>query len=209
MKWLCGVSIALALSPLLQAGSLSDRVQYVGGTVAELPGKSSGRIQITDREAFILESHGVTVRVPYSNINNLEYGQRVDRRYLEAILISPLFFLAKKRTNFLTVGYSDAAGKQQAMVFEVGKDEVRSMLVTLAAGTGRKVEFQDEEAREAALGSFLPCPLPGVCDRTESRTFFVCSRPSGSSSISSAAARQPHKSATWSSPACHPRDCLS
>lgn len=152
MKWFCGVSIALALSPLLQAGGPGDRVQYVGGTVAELPGKSSGRIQITDPEAFLFESHGVKVRVPYSTITNLEYGQRVDRRYLEAILISPLLLLAKRHTHFLTVGYTDAAGKNQAMVFEVGKGEVRSVLVSLEARTGRKVEFQDEEARKAGKG---------------------------------------------------------
>jgi hypothetical protein len=90
--------------------------------------------------------------VPYSNINNLEYGQRVDRRYLEAILISPLLLLAKKHTHFLTVGHTDPAGKQQAMVFEVGKGDVRSVLVSLEARTGRKVEFQDEEARKAGKG---------------------------------------------------------
>jgi hypothetical protein len=152
MKWFCGISIALALSPLLQAGGPGDRVQYVGGTVAELPGKSPGRIQITDPEAFLFESRGVKIRVPYSTITNLEYGQKVDRRYLEAILISPLLLLAKRHTHFLTVGYTDGAGKQQAMVFEVGKGEVRSVLVSLEARSGRKVEYQDEEARKAGKG---------------------------------------------------------
>jgi hypothetical protein len=94
----------------------------------------------------------VKIRVPYSTITNLEYGQKVDRRYLKAILISPLLLLAKKHTHFLTVGYTDGAGKQQAMVFEVGKGEVRSVLVSLEARTGRKVEYQDEEARKAGKG---------------------------------------------------------
>ena len=74
MKWLF---LALALSPLLQAGSPGDRVQYVGGTVAELSGKPSGRIQITDPKAFLFESHGVTVRVLFSNITNLEYETKL------------------------------------------------------------------------------------------------------------------------------------
>lgn len=147
-----GMFLDPALPPLLQAGSPGDRVQYVGGTVAELPGKTSGRIQITDPQALLFESHGVKVKVLYSNINNIEYGQRVDRRYLEAILISPLLLLAKKHTHFLTVGYTDAAGRQQAMVFEVAKADVRSVLVSLEARTGRKVEFQDEEARKAGKG---------------------------------------------------------
>jgi hypothetical protein len=147
-----GVSILPALSPLLQAGSPGDRVQYVGGTVAELPGKSPGRIQITDPEAFLFESRGVIIRVPYSTITNLEYGQRVDRRYLAAILISPLLLLSKRHTHFLTVGYTDSGGKQQAMVFEVGQGAVRSVLVSLEARSGRKVEYQDEEARKAGKG---------------------------------------------------------
>jgi hypothetical protein len=149
---LSGMWITPALSPLLQAGGPGDRVHYVGGTVAELPGKSEGRIQITDTEALLFESRGITVRVPYSNITNIEYGQRVDRRYAEAIFISPLLLLSKRRTHFLTVGYTDVGGKQQAMVFEVGKGDVRSVLVSLEARTGRKVEYQDEEARKAGKG---------------------------------------------------------
>ena len=150
--WMLSMLGSLALSPQLQAGSLGDRVQYVGGTVAELPGKTSGRIQIADPEMLLFSGHGVEVRVRYSNITNIEYGQRVDRRYLEAILISPLLLLSKKRSHFLTVGYTDEAGKQQAMVFQVGKGEVRSVLVGLEARSGRKVEYQDEEARKAGKG---------------------------------------------------------
>ena len=45
--------LSLALPPLLQAGSIGDRVHYVGGTVAALPHKSEGRIQITDTEAML------------------------------------------------------------------------------------------------------------------------------------------------------------
>jgi hypothetical protein len=38
------------------------------------------------------------------------------------------------------------------MVFEVPKGAIRSVLVSLEAKTGRKVEFQDEEARKAGKG---------------------------------------------------------
>ncbi|MDQ2899374.1 MAG: hypothetical protein M3Y07_06180 [Acidobacteriota bacterium] len=147
----------LALSPLLQAADSGDRVSgdrvhYIGGTLAQLPGKSEGRIQTTDSDVLLFESKGAAVRVPYRDINVVEYGQRVDRRYLEAILISPLLLLSKKRTHFLTVGYQDQDGHQQAMVFQVNKSDVRSLLVSLEARTGRKIEFQDEEARKAGKG---------------------------------------------------------
>lgn len=99
---------------------------------------------------FLTKTRSVTV--PYSRINVLEYGQKVDRRYLSAVFISPLFILAKTRKHFLTVGYEDEQGKQQALVFRVEKADIRAVLVSLEARTGRKIQFQDEEARKAGKG---------------------------------------------------------
>ena len=140
------------LPPLLLAGDPGGRAQYVGGTVAGLLSKSEGNINTTDEEVLLFRSKQASVRIPYSKINTIEYGQRVSRRVVEAILVSPLLLLAKKRKHFLTVGYTDAQGRQQAVVFQVHKGAVRSVLVSLEAKTGRKVEFQDEEARKAGKG---------------------------------------------------------
>jgi len=140
------------LPPLLLAGDSGGRARYVGGTVAGLPSKSEGNISMTDEETLLFRSKQATVRVPYHKINTIEYGQRVNRRYVEAVLISPLLLLAKKRKHFLTVGYTDDQGHQQALVFQVSKGAVRSLLVGLEARTGRKVEFQDDEARKAGKG---------------------------------------------------------
>ena len=38
------------------------------------------------------------------------------------------------------------------MIFRIGKDDIRTMLVSLEARTGRKVEFQDDDARKAGKG---------------------------------------------------------
>src|ERR1700681_1396773 len=140
------------LPPLLLAGDSGGRAQYVGGTVAGLPSKSEGNINTTDEDVFLFRWKQASVRIPYGNINTLEYGQRVNRRYAEAILISPILLLAKKRKHFLTVGYTDELGRHQAMVFELPKSVVRQMLVSLEAKTGRRVEYQDEEARKAGKG---------------------------------------------------------
>jgi len=42
--------------------------------------------------------------------------------------------------------------KQQAAVFEIGKDSIRTTLAALEARTGRKIEYQDEEARKSGTG---------------------------------------------------------
>ena len=142
----------LALSLLLQASGSGSRVLYVGGTVAGVSEKSSGRIELSRNDSMTLNIRDRSIEVSYQNINTLEYGMRVSRRYMEAVLISPVFLVAKRRTHFLTIGYADSNGKQQAVVLQVGKDEIRPLLVSLEARTGRAVEYQDEEARKAGKG---------------------------------------------------------
>jgi hypothetical protein len=146
------VLILLALSSLLQAGDTGSRVLYVGGTVAGVPNKSGARIEILQDDALRLSLRGNSLMIPYKDIDTLEYGLRTSRRYVEAALISPLFLVGKKKTHFLTIGYMDSDGRQQAIVLEVGKDDIRPLLVSLEARTGRLVEYQDEDARKAGKG---------------------------------------------------------
>jgi hypothetical protein len=147
-----GVLVMLALLPLLQAGDTGSRVLYVGGTVAGVPNKCQLRINVVEADALTVTSKASSFQIPYGEVNTIEYGLRVSRRYLEAVLISPVFLVAKKKTHFLTIGYTDAEGRQQAMVLQVGSGEIRSLLVSLEARTGRRVEYQDEEARKAGKG---------------------------------------------------------
>src|ERR1700733_4956782 len=146
------LAVLLALSSLLQAGGPGNRVLYVGGTVAGVKSHSSADIDVRDQSALSLHLRDKAISVAWSDVSNIEYGLHVDRRYLEAILISPLFLIAKKRTHFLTIGYSDGEGHQQAVVLEVGKGDIRQLLVSLEARTGRRVEYQDDEARKAGKG---------------------------------------------------------
>lgn len=134
------------------SGAEGSRVEYVGGTVAGIDERTGGRVRTTDEQFFVLDAHGSRLAVPYDRINLLEYGQKVDRRYLVAALISPLFILSKSRQHYLTVGYTDDSGRQQAMVLKVDKGDIRTVLVTLEARTGRRVQYQDEEARKAGKG---------------------------------------------------------
>jgi len=137
---------------LLSAGSNGGHAEYVGGTISQIPDGCSGVVTAIDEQYFVFHSGKAIWRVPYDKINLLEYGQKVDRRYIAAVLVSPLFLLAKKRSHFLTVGYTDEDNRQQAMVFRVSKDDIRMMLVSLEARTGRRVEFQDDDARKSGKG---------------------------------------------------------
>lgn len=145
-----GLIACLVLAAGNNGGS---HAEYVGGTVSEIPAGCAGAVQALDDEYFVFYTRNAKWRIPYDKINLIEYGQKVNRRYIVAFLISPLFLLAKKRQHFLTVGYSDDDNRQQAMVFRVSKDDIRTVLVSLEARTGRKVEYQDDDARKAGKGS--------------------------------------------------------
>ena len=145
--------VALCLCVMVaMPGHPGSRAEYIGGTRPYIPANNSGDIKVTDQTYFIFLSRHTQIRVPYERINLLEYGQKADRRYLAALVISPLFLLAKKRQHFLTVGFQDDDGRQQAMVFRVDKNDIRLTLVALEARTGQQVQFQDDEARIAGKG---------------------------------------------------------
>lgn len=144
-------SVAVWDAPL-DAGNRGSRVAYIGGTRADLPANCDGNIQAVDETYMVFYAKKASLRIPYDKINLLEYGQKVDRRYAMAVLISPFFLLSKKRQHFLTVGYNDEEGRQQAMIFRVDKNDIRSTLVSLEARTGQKVQYQDGEARKAGKG---------------------------------------------------------
>ena len=148
--WIC-ISVLLCAAILL-GGSAGARAEYLGGTRADIPEKNAGLIAVTDNVYFVFASKHTEIKIPYERINLLEYGQKVDRRYLTAALISPLFLLAKKRDHFLTIGFRDDDGRQQALVFKVDKSGVRMTLVALEARTGQRVQYQDDEARIAGKG---------------------------------------------------------
>jgi hypothetical protein len=144
--------VLLALSSLLQAGETGNRVVFVGGTVSGIQARSSARVELLGGDVLEFNARGASLRIPYKDINTLEYGLRVNRRYVEAALISPVFLFSKKKSHFLTIGFVDRDGKQQAMVLQVNKDDIRPLLVSLEARTGLRIEYQDEEARKAGRG---------------------------------------------------------
>jgi hypothetical protein len=149
---------ALALV-LASSASAQGHADYVGGTAARIDSGTSGAIDVSDPHYFAFYAKKTQVRVAYDRINVLEYGQKVDRRILTAALITlanpaagMLLLLGKKRSHYLTVGYTDEDGAHQALVFRVDKNGIRATLASLQARTGVRIEYQDEQARKAGPG---------------------------------------------------------
>jgi hypothetical protein len=149
------LAVFLLELPML-AGIDGKSAMYVGGTL-KVKEMTEGKSSTSDEKEFIFEykegKQLTKVKIAYERIDSLEYGQKAGRRLGLAIAITPLALFSKKRKHFLTLGYKDSDDKQQAAVFELGKDIVRTTLASLEARTGRKIEYQDEEARKSGKGN--------------------------------------------------------
>jgi hypothetical protein len=146
------LAIALLAGPGLMAADRGGRAEYVGGTAEQFRGGDDGAIFTTHRAQLYFVTKRAKLAVRYESVNLIEYGQKVSRRYVMSVLVSPLLMMAKSRKHFLTVGYTDEEGNQQALIFQVNKDDIRATLASLEARTGLKVTYQDEEARKAGKG---------------------------------------------------------
>jgi hypothetical protein len=124
---------------------------YVGGTVA-IKEKMEGKLDTSSDAVLTFAYQRLTWTLPYASIVELEYGQKAGRRVAVGVLVSPFALFSKKRNHYLTISFTDPAGKEQAVVFELGKDIVRTTLKVLNVRSGKEIHFQDDEARKSIGG---------------------------------------------------------
>ncbi len=142
--------VLLCLIPA-QAAVRGKDVKYVGGTVAGMPENAEGQFDLSREDGAVFTAkNGQTVFIPYKNVESLEYGQKAGRRVGVALAVSPLFLFSKKRKHFLSIGFVDDQGRKQGAVFQLAKGIVRDALTTFETRSGKKIEYESEEARKHA-----------------------------------------------------------
>ncbi|HWZ30400.1 MAG TPA: hypothetical protein VNX18_03650 [Bryobacteraceae bacterium] len=151
-RWVI-LAVISSLPTSIWAGIGSKSTMYVGGTVTSIKQETEGKSSTVDEKVFTFAYKKGKLDIPYERVDSIEYGQKAGRRIGVAIMVTPIALLSKKRKHFLTVNYLDENEKQQAVVFELGKDIVRVTLASLEARTGKKIEYQDEEARKSGKGN--------------------------------------------------------
>lgn len=161
--------LSLLITTTVFAGGLDGKkAAYQGGTTKDkdFPGMKKppeGKLNVNDQKELKFEYQfnkvSKTYSIPYDQMIDIEYGQKAGRRVgaaiATAILLSPigLFLLfSKKRKHYVTIGYKGSDGKEEVAVFELGKDIIRTTLPILEARSGKKIEYQDEEAKKASKG---------------------------------------------------------
>ena len=145
-KWMFAALVVSCLTATLVAVD-GDKAMYMGGTIPGLKEKAEGKLLTnSDTQLSFNAGKGGSFALPYASIASFEYGQKAGRRVAVAVMVSPLALFSKKRNHYLTITYKDNDGKEQAGVFELGKDIVRTTLKILEVRTGKAIEFQDKEA---------------------------------------------------------------
>ncbi|MGH9429396.1 MAG: hypothetical protein ACRD2L_24185, partial [Terriglobia bacterium] len=109
----CCMILIWLLEGALPAKVTGEEVMYVGGTIANLPEATEGRVDTKSEDKFSFTSDKGGFEIPYKSITSLEYGQKAGRRVGVAIVITVWALFSKKRKHFLTIGYSDKDGKPQ------------------------------------------------------------------------------------------------
>jgi hypothetical protein len=155
--------IALAGTPAAFAIDAKGAA-YFGGTVTQFSSAKEpieGKLDTTGEDQLTFSSTdkkfaGKTLLIPYSRVIDLEYGQKAGRRVGTAvattILLGPIGLVSlfsKKRKHYLTIGFKDELDKDQVAVIEMGKDIVRATLPIVETRSGKKIEYQDEEAKKS------------------------------------------------------------
>ena len=143
----------------------SKNTAYCGGTVPGFDGAKDvveGTLDTKNASQLVFTAldkafRGKTFAIPYDKVIDLEYGQKAGRRVGTAVATTVLFgpigllsLFSKKRKHYLTVGFKDESGKDQVAVFELGKDIVRTTLPIVETRSGKKIEYQDEDAKKSA-----------------------------------------------------------
>lgn len=144
--------LSIVLEPLALAKVTGKEVMYVGGTIANLPEATIGSLDTTNEKALIFKSPKGTFEIPYENVTSLEYGQKAGRRVGVAIVISVWALFSKKRKHFLTIGFNDATDKPQGVVLEIPKGTAKSTITVIEVRSGKKVEYESEEAKKHVHG---------------------------------------------------------
>ena len=122
LRFAAAACLTVAMTAALFAVD-GDKAMYVGGTLSGVQEKAEGRLVTASDSQLIFDAgpKGSAV-IPYKTVTSLEYGQKAGRRVGVAVMVSPLALFSKKRNHFLTIAYNDTSGKEQAAVFELGKD---------------------------------------------------------------------------------------
>jgi hypothetical protein len=130
------------------------QAKYIGGTTKTIAENAEGPIDLTNEKRLtFIPKNSATLEIPWDRVSQIEYGQKVARRWRSAILLSPIALFHKARKHYVTLTYQDQEKTEQAVVLEFDAGDIRMVLASLKARTLQTIVFQDEEAKKQMGGA--------------------------------------------------------
>ena len=130
------------------------QAKFIGGTMKTIAENAEGPIDLTNEKRLtFIPKNSALLEIAWDRVSQLEYGQKVARRWRSAILLSPLALFHKAKKHFVTITYQDKDKVEQAIVLEFDNDDVRMVLASLKARTLQTIIMQDEDAKKEQGGA--------------------------------------------------------
>jgi hypothetical protein len=157
-------SIALNGSPAALNGY---EARVSGSSAGVVPVGADGRIDTRDEGRLTFKySAGRSFEVgkyprgsldvPYAKVSKFVYGETMNLRVGQTIALSAvagvgglLLLLSKSHTHYLSIYYTDDAGHEQVMGFEVDKNAIRPLIESMEVRTGKKLELEADPVAHA------------------------------------------------------------
>lgn len=99
----------------------------------------------TESRRVLFDTGGsIAAQMPFERIKALHYERAAKPRYAAGLLVAwPLLF-TKSKQHYLTIQYADDAGAGKFVMMQLAKENFRTVLDTLEADTGVKVDRTEE-----------------------------------------------------------------
>lgn len=133
MKKLMCILLVLALGQPALAFVEGRQVLYVGGTAVGLQEGTIGSFDATPIDYLAFESAAGRLQIPYASVKSFAVSEKLARRMGVLATVVVVILKHRRRRHFVTIEFRDAAGANQAVVFEISKEMTETMRAVLSA----------------------------------------------------------------------------
>ncbi len=145
--------IGFLLSPSVALAAVRGKeVMYMGGTITDVPERTKGRLDSSDRDVLTFTSPAGNFEIRYDQMTSFEYGQKAGRRLAVALTLTIWALFSKKRKHYITIGFNDEDGTPHGVVLQIPKKYTKVYIITIEARSGLKCDYESEEARKHVHG---------------------------------------------------------
>ena len=148
------IVLALAVFSVLASVPHPPAV-YVNGSTS-VPDGTTGSLNLSDEKEFQFDYADDSFKLLYERITSMELGTKPGAKAHLASSVGWVPKFGKKQGKLLTILYVDENDAGQTVVFEIRKEEFESIASILESRTGKRVNYDHEDATNKALATPPP-----------------------------------------------------